>query len=130
MKTMRYTKYTQDIIDIIQDKGHATNLEIIDSLRNDYPQVSATTVHRVTSRLCQNRLINEAPADLAGSMRYDSNLSPHDHFICTNCGGIRDINVAEEFIPSISKALGGCKVTGRLVINGSCELCLRKLTKG
>jgi Fe2+ or Zn2+ uptake regulation protein len=130
MKTMRYTKYTQDIIDIIRDKGHATNLEILDEIQLSYPQVSATTVHRVTSRLCENGLISEAPVDLAGSMRYDSNLSPHDHFICTNCGGIRDINVADEFIPSISKALGGCKVTGRLVINGSCELCLRKSTKG
>jgi Fur family peroxide stress response transcriptional regulator len=130
MKTLRNTKYSEDIIKFLGSNGHATNLEIIESLRIKYPRLSATTVHRVTSRLCENGLINEAPPDLIGSMRFDSNLTPHDHFICMNCGGIRDIYVAEEFIPRISEALGGCKVTGRLVINGSCELCLKKLTKG
>jgi hypothetical protein len=46
--------------------------------------------------------------------------------LCQSCGGIRDIDVADDVIPTISKALGGCRITGRLVINGSCELCLIK----
>jgi Fur family peroxide stress response transcriptional regulator len=123
MKT-RETKYTTQIVDVIARLGHATNAEILNSVQSMYPEVSATTIHRVTARLVERGYISEAPSDANGSMRFDANNSPHDHFTCTNCGGIRDVDIADEVIPKISKELGGCKITGRLVIYGSCEKCL------
>lgn len=119
----RTTKYSTEILEIVEYLRHATNAEIIDKLRLHYPTVSATTVHRVTVRLQSQGLFASAPPDRNGSMRYDANTTPHDHFICGICGGIRDLNVAESFIPKISNELGGCSISGRLVIYGECDKC-------
>lgn len=124
MQATRNTKYTTEILKIISKLGHATNLEILLVLRKSYPEVTATTVHRITTRLSDRGEIAEAPHDIQGAIRYDVKTQPHDHFLCQSCGGIRDIDVAEEVIPTISSALGGCRITGRLVIYGSCETCL------
>jgi len=124
--TARHTKYTKAIISTLSNFGHAVNTELLEELRKSYPELSATTVHRTSARLAERGLISTAPPDAQGSMRYDTNLLPHDHFVCTLCGGIRDIQVAQEFIPAISSALGGCKITGRLLIYGNCEICVKK----
>jgi Fur family transcriptional regulator, peroxide stress response regulator len=122
----RDTKYTREIIKMINSLGHLTNAKILSELQKIYPDVSATTVHRSTSRLAERGLITVAPPDNQGSMRYDANTNAHDHFVCNHCGGIRDLEVAETLIPTISKALGGCRITGRLLIQGSCETCINK----
>ena len=123
----RDTKYTREITSTINRLGHATNADLLHELQKLYPDVSATTVHRSTSRLAERGLLGVAPPDNQGSMRYDINLEAHDHFVCTHCGGIRDLVVAEGLIPTISEALGGCKITGRLLIQGSCEKCITNL---
>jgi len=87
---------------------------------------TCTTVHRITARLQERGVIALGPSMKDGSMRYDANTIPHDHFVCNDCDGTRDIDVANELIPRISESLGGCRVTGRLVIYGSCEKCLVK----
>jgi Fur family peroxide stress response transcriptional regulator len=126
MQATRSTKYTTEVKSIIKEYNHATNNQILKELRQTYPEVTATTVHRITARMAERGEISEAPLNMHGSLRYDSNTSDHDHFLCQSCGGIRDIDVASSVIPEISEALGGCKITGRLVINGSCETCLVK----
>jgi Fur family peroxide stress response transcriptional regulator len=124
MIVTRESRYTKEIVELMNEFGHATNAEIAEHLRNTYPKLSLTTVHRATARLQERGILALAPSASDGSMRYDANTSSHDHFMCSGCGGVRDINVAEALIPTISKALDGCKVTGRLVIYGSCEHCL------
>jgi Fe2+ or Zn2+ uptake regulation protein len=124
MQATRNTKYSKEIENILELYGHATNSQILKQLNVPYPEVTATTVHRVTTRLAERGVVTEAPRDKTGATRYDSNTLAHDHFICNLCDGIRDIDIAKELIPKISNALGGCKITGRLVINGNCEACL------
>lgn len=129
MITSRETKYSKQLEASIGSLGHATNAQLLDSLRTIYPDVSATTVHRATARLLEKGRVSEAPVDSHGAMRYDTTTKPHDHFICNGCHGIRDIDIAQDVTPTISKALGGCKITGRLIIHGTCERCLtRKAT--
>lgn len=125
----RSTKYSTAALDALNKLGHATNFELLDKVRVLFPDVSATTIHRVTSRLLGRDIIAKAPSDNFGSMRYDSNTKPHDHFICSICGGIRDIDVAESFVPKISAEMGGCSISGRLVIYGDCEKCKVSLRK-
>ncbi|MCA9346747.1 transcriptional repressor [Candidatus Saccharibacteria bacterium] len=123
----RVTKYSTEILQIIRSTGHITNAGVLEILRKHFPTVSPTTVHRVTSRLEARGSVAKAPSDEDGSMRYDSNTLPHDHFICGICGTIRDIDVAGNFIPKISKSLGGCSISGRLVIYGDCDKCNIKI---
>lgn len=122
----RQTKYCTDIEELLHNIGHASNAQLLTLLRNKYPGLSATTVHRATARLAERGQISLAPAEINGSMRYDSNTEPHDHFICQSCERVRDIDIAEKVIPEVNNALGACKVTGRLVIYGSCDKCIKE----
>ncbi len=129
MKPSRDTKYSKELLSAIGDLGHATNAELLVQLRSVFPEVSATTVHRATARLADRGKVLEAPVSKHGCLRYDSTTTPHDHFICSVCDGIRNINIAADILPMVSSALGGCKITGKLVIYGTCERCLnRKVT--
>ncbi len=126
MKVSRDTKYSKELLVAITSLGHATNAELLSVLRSAFPKVSSTTVHRATARLFEHGKVFEAPVNNHGSMRYDATTTSHDHFICNGCDGIRNINVATDILPAISSALGDCKITGNLVIYGTCERCLKK----
>jgi Fur family transcriptional regulator, peroxide stress response regulator len=126
MIASRNTKYSSRLLSAIQSFGHATNAELLASLQEVFPDLSATTIHRTTTRMVERGLIRTAPPDSHGAARFDANIQPHDHFICEGCQGVRDLDVSEQLLPAINKALGGCKVTGRLIIYGSCRSCLNE----
>ncbi len=125
----RNTKYSTAVKQALSGLGHATNVELLDVLQQTYPELSATTVHRITARLLASGDIGRAPQNLSGAMRFDHRLDQHDNFICSGCQGMRDIDVAEQVLPAINNALGECRVTGRLVIYGSCEACISNQPK-
>lgn len=91
-----------------------------------YPNVSATTVHRATARMAERGTIATAPAALDGSMQYDSNVTPHDHFQCTSCGLLRDTDIKDKIIPILEESIEGCQINGQLTINGICKKCMKR----
>ena len=121
--TQRQTKYCQAIEVTLTNMGHATNNELLIELRKSYPNLSATTVHRATARLAARGTIAIAPTSHDGSMRYDTNVVPHDHFLCTNCGILSDTDVKNKMIPILESAIGDCHISGRLTISGICKKC-------
>ena len=121
--TSRQTKYCQAIEQTLSHLGHATNLELLNKLNKFYPNLSATTIHRATARLAERGLIAIAPSDINGSMRYDSNIMPHDHFQCSGCGVLRDTDIKDQVAPILESTIGDCNISGRLVIVGLCKKC-------
>ena len=119
----RETKYTQAVREIMARLRHATNLEIASELRRAYPRVSDTTVHRVTQRLSRDGELAHAPLARDGSLRYDANIDPHDHFMCVQCQSLRDMQVPQACRALIQHQLGGCRVNGSLTIVGNCHHC-------
>ena len=119
----RQTKYCQAIENILKRLGHATNARLMKELRKSFPDVSATTVHRATARLAARGAIAIAPAAPDGSMRYDVNIYPHDHFLCTNCGILRDTDVKDKVVSTLESSIDGCHISGRLTICGICKRC-------
>lgn len=119
----RQTKYCIAIEAAIQRLGHATNLELLQELRRIYPALSATTVHRATLRLASRGKIAVAPPAKDGSVRYDANLKPHDHFQCIRCGKVLDTDVKEQVTPILKANIAGCNLAGRLSISGICKHC-------
>jgi Fe2+ or Zn2+ uptake regulation protein len=69
----RQTKYCQSIEELMLKLGHATNSVLLSQLRKDYPNLSATTVHRATARLAERNIVSIAPSANDGSIRYDGN---------------------------------------------------------
>ncbi len=119
----RHTKYCTEIEEIITKLGHASNAQILLELHRLYPNVSATTVHRATARLAGRGELGIAPVDASGAMRYDANTTPHDHFLCTHCGLLRDVDIASRVAPLLEDAIEGCSVSGRITISGTCNTC-------
>lgn len=125
----RQTKYSKAVKQVIQHLDHATNLEIHMAMQGGFPNVSATTIHRVTKRLVDEGEISLAPSKRDGSARFDSVIEPHDHFVCNECERLRDVDIAGAVIPVLESTLEGCKISGRLVIYGTCQQCHKKEKK-
>lgn len=119
----RETKYCRSIRVYIATLGHVTNAELLQQLRKDYPALSATTVHRATARLSDRGEIGVAPSSIDGSVRYDANTEPHDHFMCSECGALKDVDIAESVKELIKEKVADCDIGGRVVVNGLCKKC-------
>ena len=119
----RQTKYCEASEHALKIKGHASNSELIMLLRESFPEVSATTVHRATARLASRGKIALAPPTIDGSMRYDANVQPHDHFSCSKCGILRDTDIKQQIIPILEQSIGDCSISGRITVSGICKNC-------
>ncbi len=127
--TERQTKYCQSIEETLHFLGHATNAELLNNLQLTYPDLSATTVHRATARLASRGKIAIAPTDNSGSMRYDANIKPHDHFQCSVCGRLHDTDIKDKIIPILESTIDGCSISGQLLVTGACKKCTKGYKK-
>lgn len=119
----RTTKYISAVRQELAARGHATNAQLLDAIRTSLPATSATTIHRVTTRLLDAGELQPAPA-LDGAMRFDANTSPHDHFICLSCGRLRDVVLPSSIRATIEQQMDdGCELSGSLTISGTCKNC-------
>lgn len=126
MVSARQTKYSVAVADFMRATGHATNAQILTALRDIYPELSATTVHRLTSRLVERGQLAYAPVTTDNATRFDTNLTPHDHFQCVHCDNLRDIEIPQPVLDQLQKLMGDCRFTGRLTLQGECTHCIKK----
>lgn len=123
----RETKYTNAVRECLRRYGHATNAQLAEAVRYDFPLVSDTTIHRVTQRLHERGEVGIAPKADDGSLRYDHNNMFHDHFVCQDCGTLRDVVIPIDMRRQLEKNVEGCCLNGNLLIMGDCKKCKEKL---
>ena len=123
----RSTRYIRDVQSYVKRKHHATNGEILDYLQLKYPHVSATTIHRITSRLVERGRLALAPPARGNVTRFDSTTDLHDHFVCSNCDLVRNAYVADAIRPILEQSIGeGCQISGSLIVAGLCKKCSKE----
>lgn len=123
----RTTRYVTAVREVLNKMGHASNTEILDNVKELYPSVSATTIHRVTARLLERGEIRLAPTKKDNAMRFDGNATPHDHFMCTICEQLRDTVFDQPIRRQIEKLISdGCSISGDLTVTGICKNCKRR----
>ena len=105
------------------DETHPTAQELYERLRGEFPTLSVATVYNTLSAL--TRAARCVPLDLGGPVRFDPNVSAHDHAVCERCGQIRDVlqpGAADE--PSTGGALPGFEVRRvERIYRGFCAQC-------
>ncbi len=75
-----------------KNKSHPTAEEIYKALSEEIPTISRTSIYNTLNFFHEKGLVS--PLFITGSeTRYDSNTSPHHHFMCEKCGRIIDINI-------------------------------------
>ncbi len=122
----RTTKYVSSVKKYLSKVGHASNLDILQALKTDYPNVTATTIHRITDRLVDLGQLTMAPySSRHNAMRFDNNLVGHDHFKCQNCDRLKDVKIPAQLVKSLRKLVPGCQISGSLTIMGICSDCLK-----
>lgn len=128
METAAYreSKYCNAIREIIKVLSHVTNTELLHHLRRDFPELSATTVHRATARLASRGEIGLAPSTHRGAVRYDAQTKAHDHFNCNVCDRLCDTDIKDQILPIIKVAVADCAISGNIVLTGVCNVCNTK----
>lgn len=104
-------------------KSHPTADWIFDHVRTTMPKISLGTVYRNLAVLKNEGLVREIYGGDRRA-RYEANLEPHAHFICSGCGEIRDIEGMPAIPWQTMKDLVGCDVSEqRVEFLGRCAAC-------
>lgn len=111
------------VLDAIKHLGHASNACLLDIVRKDLPQVSATTVHRITTRLVEEGLIGTTKIVCSGSVILDSNTQPHQHFRCEECNQLQDVYIDASLLSLVQGQVEDLSQFSSIVINGKCKKC-------
>ena len=95
-------------------------------LRPQFPDLSLATVYRNLSQLKDAGLIQSVGV-VDGQERFDADLRPHSHFVCTACHLVQDLEIQlPEDLIAQAEAATGCTVTGTsLRLTGLCPKCRR-----
>ncbi|HVP89631.1 MAG TPA: transcriptional repressor [Terriglobales bacterium] len=97
------------------------------NVRRKMPTVSLDTVYRALALFRDLGLVMTV-RPLDDRARFDANMAPHHHFVCTRCGALRDLTdprLDGLEMPRGAAALG--RVDSRHVeFRGVCADCLKK----
>ena len=74
---------------IIKLNNHPTAENIIDYIRNNYPNISTATVYKVLDALVANAIIKKVKTE-RDIMRYDAIMENHHHLYCSDSDRIED----------------------------------------
>ena len=103
---------------------HPSTETIYKKIKDYYPNISLTTVYRTLETFEKLGLISVVNV-LYNAARYDANLDPHHHIVCTECKKVED--VYDESLNNLdisNKTLGDYKVEGySLLLSGVCQSC-------
>lgn len=115
----------QWIYDFIQNhEGHLSADEIYEGLITEGKDISVATVYRNLGILVQKHKIAAINTDSKKQV-YDKTCKPHDHFICTECHKIIDIEMPYDrsIEAKYAKQLDLHIDAHELVLYGICREC-------
>lgn len=120
----RETRQRRVVYDTIKEThSHPTADWIFEKVRAEVPKISLGTVYRNLSVLKEEGVVREIYG-VDRRAHYDADLSPHAHFVCSDCGQIWDVFGVPEVDWRTLKELVGCEVNDqRLDFQGRCAAC-------
>jgi len=103
---------------------HPSTENIYKKIKDYYPNISLTTVYRTLETFEKLGLISVVNV-LYNAARYDANLDPHHHIVCTQCKKVEDIY--DESLTNLDvsdKTLGDYRIEGySVLLSGVCSTC-------
>lgn len=107
--------------------SHPTAEWVHEQVREQIPRVSLGTVYRNLHILTAQGKIRELDFG-EGLHRYDATMEQHYHFVCNQCGVVRDLAVPpqNDLHDRVRDAVPGTISAHRLDFYGVCNDCLGK----
>lgn len=117
--------------EVVKSGDHPDAETVFQGVRKRVPTVSLDTVYRTLWLFSDLGLITTLGA-ARERVRFDANVKPHHHFVCSKCGLTRDF-FCEEFdrlrVPDAVKQFGGIDKM-QVEITGVCQRCASRSKPG
>lgn len=128
-KRRNYSRKREAILEAVRSTtSHPTAEWVYQKLKPKFPDLSLGTVYRNLAQFKRDGTIASVGV-VNGQERFDGNIRPHTHFVCSNCACVLDI--ADEYIGADQVAEAEKKYRLRIdssevLFRGLCPNCLRK----
>ena len=118
MAAIKYSRQREAIKSFLMTrKDHPTAETVYMNVRQTYPNISLGTVYRNLTLLSDMGEIQKLHLE-DGVDHFDADIHPHNHFLCTECGTVLDIDYQlKEDLAVDQDANSGFdgKITGHLI---------------
>ncbi len=113
--------------EIAQSDTHPDAETVYRNVQGRISTISLDTVYRTLGTLARLGVVGRVEA-ISGPTRYDANLERHHHFVCTQCGSIKDVYspVLDGVGPPEQTDELGVVQSVRVQLRGVCKTCQRK----
>ncbi|MBO5868524.1 MAG: transcriptional repressor [Oscillospiraceae bacterium] len=111
---------------LCRSKAHPSAETIYTQLKPEIPDLSLGTVYRNLNLFRQQGLAS-CVATVGGVERFDGNVDPHVHFICTDCNAVIDLeemSVPRSLTSAAESSVGGLVTECQLSFTGKCRSCV------
>ncbi len=110
---------------LLNKKNHPTVDMIYADIIKIIPTVSRTTIYNTLNLFIEKDLVKSLI--ITGTeTRYESELFPHNHFLCNKCGKIFDINISDSFTFENQKFIDNNEIKEtHCYFKGICKNCLK-----
>jgi len=105
---------------------HPTAYQVVQEAKRKGVRVSVTTAYRILNQMVKLGDAVSLSGD-DGQVHYDAVRNDHIHFVCRNCGSIKDVFLSQEEIVKFGQNLNLCiDHIQEVVAYGICDDCLSK----
>lgn len=129
MATQRHSRKRDAILGCIRGTySHPTAEWIYDQLKPSFPSLSLGTVYRNLAAFKSEGVICSVGV-VDGMERFDWNVKPHPHFVCSCCSSVQDVEdipVSSELVKLVSC---GTVESTAITFTGICNQCATKSAK-
>lgn len=128
MPAVKYSRQRQSIQNYLASSyNHPTADMVYMHVKTEYPNISLGTVYRNLNLLTDMGQAIKINTPNGGD-RFDGRIVPHNHFICTECGEVVDLEMNEI---SDVQTLSGEQFSGQIeshstIFYGKCIHCTPK----
>ncbi len=120
---LRVTQPRLTLLEFFADtSGHFTPESIFEQLRAAGQPLSIATLYQNLKTFSEHGLIKEMIGQ-GGEVRYDTNLEPHSHLICTRCGEMLDVQLDVPDVRLGEQGQGWLVAQARIDLHGLCPRC-------
>ncbi len=125
MKALKYSKQREAIYEFLNSRlDHPSADTVYENVKKEFPNISLGTVYRNLNLLVEiGRAVRIVTKN--GFDRFDAKIAPHYHFICGDCGCIKDLQIQPiSNVESQANALTDDVILGHEInFLGICEEC-------
>lgn len=130
LAVLKYSRQRESIKNYLaMTKEHPTADTVYLHVKEEYPNISLGTVYRNLNLLTDIGEAIKIPTPDGGD-RFDGNVKPHNHFCCTSCRRVLDLDLDMKNIDQLNHAAGenfdGIIESSTTIFYGKCGDCIQK----